>query len=208
MQKTMKRKTKLKAEWIDRIIKITQDSGIDLDKEIYAWMHKVKKGVKEGITNVAVKKQWKTEDKQLKKSERKEVQRGSNDQRLYVHLSFLPIDEMIDRIGGPPCNKHNVKLSSLRLRTFKAHGTDCKKCGRKGTHWGIDHHRNVPDKNPHLNLWNREGEEPILMTCDHVLPLSRGGSDSLDNTQTLCGPCNWNKGSQTEEELKSKEEIT
>jgi len=42
-------------------------------------------------------------------------------------------------------------------------------------------------KNPHL---------------DHVIPLSRGGTNTDDNVQLLCAPCNLSKGSKTMEEWK------
>jgi len=40
--------------------------------------------------------------------------------------------------------------------------------------------------------------------CDHIIPLSRGGKDAMDNLQTLCAPCNLHKSSQTEAEFDQK----
>lgn len=31
------------------------------------------------------------------------------------------------------------------------------------------------------------------LECDHIIPLSMGGQDSLTNTQTLCTPCHLEK---------------
>ncbi len=209
-EQAQKFKTKLKAEWIQRILELTASSEDVEDQELHAWMIRLQKGVAEGITNAQVRKQWLKEDKKLKqeikklaKSERKEAQRGEKKQRSYVHLKFLPLEEMIDKIGGRKEDTHyEVRLSSLRLRTFKEHGTNCVKCGREGTHWGIDHHKTSPDSKPHMNLWSIVDDEQTLMTCDHIVPKSRGGKDTLDNTQTMCGPCNWNKGNQLEEEIE------
>ena len=37
-------------------------------------------------------------------------------------------------------------------------------------------------------------DDGIELTKDHIMPKSKGGSDELDNLQTLCGPCNFKKG--------------
>ena len=38
------------------------------------------------------------------------------------------------------------------------------------------------------------------LTCDHILPMSRGGRDSWMNVVTACRACNQKKGSRTPEE--------
>jgi 5-methylcytosine-specific restriction endonuclease McrA len=35
------------------------------------------------------------------------------------------------------------------------------------------------------------------LTCDHIMPLIRGGSNELDNLTTACRPCNSSKGDKT-----------
>jgi 5-methylcytosine-specific restriction endonuclease McrA len=39
----------------------------------------------------------------------------------------------------------------------------------------------------------RQQEPEITLTLDHVLPLSLGGSNTMDNAQPLCGSCNSTK---------------
>lgn len=37
-------------------------------------------------------------------------------------------------------------------------------------------------------------ESGVKLEADHIVPHSRGGSNDIDNLQTLCGPCNRGKG--------------
>jgi hypothetical protein len=34
------------------------------------------------------------------------------------------------------------------------------------------------------------------LTLDHIIPVSRGGADTLDNLRSLCAPCNSRKGAR------------
>lgn len=40
-------------------------------------------------------------------------------------------------------------------------------------------------------------------SADHILPVSRGGKNTIDNLQQICKKCNNSKGSMTEDEYKS-----
>lgn len=41
-----------------------------------------------------------------------------------------------------------------------------------------------------------------VLNCDHVIPISRGGSNELDNLTTACAPCNRSKRAKTPEEWR------
>lgn len=42
-----------------------------------------------------------------------------------------------------------------------------------------------------------------LLTIDHLTPLSRGGTDDINNIVPACKPCNSRKGRKTEEEYNA-----
>jgi 5-methylcytosine-specific restriction endonuclease McrA len=41
------------------------------------------------------------------------------------------------------------------------------------------------------------GRADVKLTVDHVVPLSKGGSNMIDNIQPLCGSCNSSKNAKT-----------
>lgn len=46
------------------------------------------------------------------------------------------------------------------------------------------------------------GERGKRLECDHVIPVSRGGRNEMDNLATACRPCNRNKRDKMLEEWK------
>jgi hypothetical protein len=89
---------------------------------------------------------------------------------------------------------HKVKMSSMRYRTFKK-SIVCATCGIIGVHFALETHNHSQSLNrPHFNLYaiNAVGEE-VLMTKDHIIPKAKGGSNNLNNLQTMCTICNCEK---------------
>jgi hypothetical protein len=50
----------------------------------------------------------------------------------------------------------------------------------------------------------RNSHNGAILHVDHIIPRSRGGSDSLDNYQTLCHVCNIGKSNKDATDLRSK----
>jgi hypothetical protein len=99
-----------------------------------------------------------------------------------------------------------VNTRSLRLQTFAFKGVVCARCGLAATHFALERDGAAQQASRyHLNLWgvDDEGNE-VLFTHDHIVPLGREGTNTLDNTQPMCGPCNWDKNDQLESELEAK----
>lgn len=94
----------------------------------------------------------------------------------------------------------SVYRQSLRYATFYQKGLKCACCGKEGTHFLLDSDRNgeSSETRRHFNLYADDG---TLMTKDHVRPRKWGGKDTVDNMQTMCEPCNKNKGSVYDDEI-------
>ena len=85
------------------------------------------------------------------------------------------------------------------------------------TGWNVTHRTDIPRRDDLAKLPNYRTHKHRLygrqegicngcrvlfpfrnMTVDHIVPVSRGGSDSLDNLQLLCGACNSMKGQRSQ----------
>lgn len=93
-------------------------------------------------------------------------------------------------LANMPGTRHRITTNSNRLMILKAN-QQCIICGLVGAFWKLEMHSSAP--RPHLGLYafelNKRGEH-ILMTVDHIMPKSLGGSKELNNLQTMCTICN------------------
>lgn len=64
------------------------------------------------------------------------------------------------------------RIEPFRLMVYERDGFRCRRCQRSAAE--------------------------VTLSLDHVIPLSRGGSDDPSNLQTLCLPCNLAKGADIE----------
>jgi len=93
-------------------------------------------------------------------------------------------------------NGQRVGIDSLRLRTFAHKGCKCVKCGLEAAHFAVERDLATAARggNYHLNLWGVKDGVEVLFTHDHILARGLGGKDRIENTQTMCCFCNWEKG--------------
>lgn len=95
---------------------------------------------------------------------------------------------------------YQVHQKSLRYATFYQKGLKCACCGKEGSYFLLEPDRTgaAAATRRHFNLYAEDG---TLMTKDHIRPKKWGGQDVVDNLQTMCEPCNRNKGCQFNEEV-------
>lgn len=131
-----------------------------------------------------------------------------NTRKQYERLKTLTLEEGFELIKTlkkrVEIDGRIVTVSSFRLQSFLKNGIKCanKWCNVEGSYFAIERARvnNSINKelNWHLNLWGicPTTNQHILFTMDHIIPKCYGGFHELENTQTMCGPHNWNKGTK------------
>lgn len=138
--------------------------------------------------------------------------RGYETLATFKAEEILPlIEKAFDQEGPAPGNPHVVmgidwfnpiiqfRVRETRLLPFIKSLT-CYKCGKVGTFFALQRGstRNGPWGKWHLNLYAPGG---VMMTCDHLVPKSEGGTNDPENLGTLCCKCNSKKGSKSVEEF-------
>lgn len=91
---------------------------------------------------------------------------------------------------GSDGKEYKVHMNSVRYHLF-SRSRRCVCCGLQGTTMVLEFNGNL--HRPHFNLYGQLDGEWVLFTKDHILPKSKGGSDSFGNMQVMCTFCNGKK---------------
>lgn len=112
-----------------------------------------------------------------------------------IKLGVYTITEVFKYIDASPrhgqkvdFHGHDMHMRCPKLLSFRYNGIRCVRCGSIGAFFCKEHYGT---NNPHLNLYSFDNYgQPMLMTRDHIRPKSKGGTNHLYNSQTMCTNCN------------------
>jgi len=115
-----------------------------------------------------------------------------------IRDNIYPVEEILPLLKDAPARrseKEHIILNGIKVKTTSQRhavfikSTVCCACGIEGRFFAVERH--IDTKSYHFNLYayNKEGEE-VLMTKDHIIPVSKGGKNEHSNYQTMCAECN------------------
>src|SRR5271167_3689411 len=110
-------------------------------------------------------------------------------------LEYLKEPRQERKIRGMWVESTGTKAKT-KLKMFKNGQITCVKCGLEGSHWHIERAVNDLVMPFSINLYAMKGYEEVMLTFDHILPKSMGGSNHLSNAQCMCEPCNHKKANK------------
>jgi len=103
-----------------------------------------------------------------------------------------------------PCENFHWSVLTLDICGHTKGSCDCSRRERDHEPWTASADRSPRGikrrKLPFRKVWDRDGWKCVEcgahdnLTVDHIIPLSKGGTDDLANLQTMCGSCNSRKG--------------
>ena len=113
--------------------------------------------------------------------------------QAYLDALIYPLgDTGYERVEERPLADLELWKDHRRLTVFYHKGFECAnpKCNNVGTRLikGSDFGGNMH--------WDVYTDDLVLMTVDHIIPLSKGGSDDLRNKNPMCRPCNTAKSNK------------
>lgn len=84
---------------------------------------------------------------------------------------------------------------SRQYRLYKNGQTKCSCCGVEATHVAQYRQNNEPKgQYNHVDLFHMRKRSALLMTVDHILPVSCGGGNQFSNYRMMCASCNTRRG--------------
>jgi hypothetical protein len=93
-----------------------------------------------------------------------------------------------------------VHVHSRRLKMFR-NQTSCIMCGREGVGFKLARRELDSSKTAYFAFFGKKGKKQVLMTIDHWVPLSKGGSDRNHNRRVMCRDCNGKKSDTMPDQL-------
>ncbi|MBC7659125.1 MAG: HNH endonuclease [Chitinophagaceae bacterium] len=80
-----------------------------------------------------------------------------------------------------------INMAAPKLQNFALNGVKCHRCKLEGEYFAKEKYPTIPFY--HLNLYGMRNGRETQMLRDFIVAIEKGGTDSLENQQTICFNC-------------------
>jgi 5-methylcytosine-specific restriction endonuclease McrA len=101
----------------------------------------------------------------------------------------------VKKITSPKWRRTSDPVLQLQKKRFRNQRYKARKTEAEGSHTFMEW-LELKHKYMNMCLCCKEMEPNIKLTEDHIIPLSMGGSDNIENIQPLCMVCNTRKNAR------------
>lgn len=101
----------------------------------------------------------------------------------------------------------DCSLRSVRVQVLLRKSPKCPCCGYRILFFAAQRHKSQADAGVHLNAWTIKDDRVVMMTHDHIVPKSKGGTNTVENGQVMCASGNARKGSKLLEKEEDYKEL-
>jgi hypothetical protein len=126
---------------------------------------------------------------------------------MKIYFAEVSLPQGFDILGAE--DKHSRLVQGRRINRpggwnlfsrMEGRPIRCWHCGCEADRWISEKGRNDHQGHPDLNLYASGEQGIVLMTRDHIIPKSLGGTDDWRNMRPGCDTCNGNRGNHVNPE--------